>query len=210
MKLTNQRNLLIYRRWSPIYDNVFDRLFASRARRRVFEVLDIRPSEKVLLLGIGTGADIPYLPENDYSVGIDLSPAMLARARQKLQVGLKRVNLIVGDAQYLPLISGTFDCAVLNLILSVVPNRSACLAEALQALKPGGRALLFDKFQPENQHPSTGRRLLNTFTTLIGTDITRRLSDLMNGNDWIKTHEEPALLNGAYRVIVLEKPLAGR
>ena len=209
LKLTNSWNLFIYRLWSTIYDGVFDRYFASRGRRRALEVLNLQPGERVLLMGIGTGADIPLLPEGIWANGIDLSQEMLERANAKLSLLKCEVALIRGDAQYLPLHKDVFDCAILNLILSVVPNGAACLQETIRAVKPGGRIVIFDKFLPDDGRLTLSRRLLNQITMFFGTDITRRLLDIMTGISCIKTHDEPSLLNGAYRIILLKKLHSG-
>jgi ubiquinone/menaquinone biosynthesis C-methylase UbiE len=85
MKLTNPWNRLIYRLRAPIYDRLFDRLFFAPARRRVFSLLALEPGERLLLVGIGTGGDLPFLPPGISAVGVDLSPERLAQARTKLR-----------------------------------------------------------------------------------------------------------------------------
>jgi SAM-dependent methyltransferase len=219
MKLTNQWNRFIYRIWSPIYDPLFDRFFVSKARKRSIGVLDLRRGERVLILGVGTGADLPLLPEGVQALGIDLSPEMLAQARKKLPLPGREIELREGDAQSQQVDPGSFDAAILHLILSVAPDGSACFREAMRALRPGGRAVIFDKFMPETGRLSIGRRLLNLLTTLIGTDITRRLSDLTpaslapqgqargqaDGTAVRILRDETALLGGMYRIILLEK-----
>lgn len=202
MRLTNRWNRLIYRLWAPIYDGVFDRFFAAPGRRRAMATLDARRGERILFVGIGTGADLALLPAGVLAVGVDLSPEMLSRARAKQFQGLE-VMLVQGDAQALPLPGGVCDAAVLDLVLSVVPDGAACLRETVRALKPGGRIVIFDKFLPEGMSPSVGRRLLNLVTMALGTDITRRLSDILAGSRCLVVSNEPGLLRGRYRVIVL-------
>jgi len=205
MKLTNAWNRLVYRLWSPIYDGLFDRFFASPGRKRALQVLNLQPGERVFLVGVGTGADLPLLPAGVEAVGIDLSPDMLSKARLRLPLPDRLVTLVQGDAQ-LPLVApASFEAAVLNLILSVAPDGAACLRETLRALKPGGRLVIFDKFAPERSSLSPVRRLLNQVTLLFGTDITRRFSDLAAGSTFRVLHAEPSLLRGAYRIMLIEK-----
>ena len=205
MKLTNRRNRIIYRLSSPIYDGLFDRFFVAPGRRRAMQVLDLRPGERVLLVGVGTGADLPLLPAGVRAIGLDFSPDMLAWARAKLPLTGRDVTLLHGDAQALPLRAGEFNAAVLHLVLSVVPDGATCLREALRALRPDGRAIIFDKFAPDGGRLSLGRRLVNLVTTLAGTDITRRLGDMAAGSRCTVVHDEPSLLHGAYRIILMEK-----
>lgn len=205
MKLTNRWNQLIYRLWSPVYDPLFDRLFIRGARRKSIETLAPKSGERILIPGVGTGVDLPLLPEGVCVLGIDLSAGMLAQARRKLPLPGREIELRRGDVQIRQAAPGTFDAAVLHLILSVAPDGAACFRETMRALRPGGRAVIFDKFRPEAGTLSRGRRLLNLLTMLAGTDITRRLSDLTTGTNVRIVSDEPSLLGGAYRIVLVEK-----
>lgn len=204
MKMTNHWNQFIYRLWAPIYDATVNRIF-MRGRRRALQLLDLQPGERVLIVGIGTGADLPFLPPGVEATGIDLSPEMLSRARLKRNRCRASVQFIEGDAQTLVVEPDSFDAAILNLILSVVPDGNACLRAACRALKPGGRAVIFDKFLPEGQQLSLPRKFMNFFTTLFGTDINRRLSDIMTECPCSLTYDEPSIGGGMYHAILLNK-----
>jgi phosphatidylethanolamine/phosphatidyl-N-methylethanolamine N-methyltransferase len=204
MKMNNRWNNFIYRLWAPIYDSTVNRIFMP-GRKRAMSLLNLQAGERVLIVGVGTGADLPFLPAGVDAIGIDLSPEMLAKARLKLDPCLAAVKLIQGDAQTLLVDEASFDAVILNLILSVIPDGNACLQSAMRALKPGGRAVIFDKFLPEGKSPSLIRRILNIFSTLLGTDINRRLSDLMRDRPCEITHDEPSIAGGIYRVVMLNK-----
>ena len=204
MKMTNQHNLTVYRWWAPVYDATVNRIFTP-GRKRALELLALQPGESVLIVGVGTGADFPYLPKGVEVTGIDLSPEMLAKARLKLDQCPASVQLIQGDAQKLLVEAESFDAAILNLILSVIPDGRACLQSALSALKPAGRLVIFDKFMPERRKVSPARKFFNLFSTFFGTDINRCLSDLMLGCPCMITHDEPSIGDGMYRVIRLKK-----
>ena len=204
MKMTNRWNQVIYRLWAPIYDSTVDRIFLP-GRKRALELLELQAGEKVLIVGIGTGADLPLLPAGVDATGIDISPEMLAKARLKLDRCAASVKLIEGDAQALFVEPASFDAVILNLILSVIPDGSACLNSTFRALKSGGRAIIFDKFLPEGRSVSPIRRFINLFSTVLGTDINRRLSDIMQACPCVVTHDEPGIAGGMYRVILLKK-----
>lgn len=203
MKMTNRWNQLIYRLWAPIYDSTVNRLFMP-GRKRAMELLNLQAGERVLIVGVGTGADLPFLPTGVDVTGIDLSQEMLAKARLKLDGCSASVQLIQGDAQMLLVKESSYDAAILNLILSVIPDGNACLQCALRALKPCGRIVIFDKFLSEGKSLSWGRRFVNIFSTLLGTDINRRLSNITKGCPCAITHEEPSIANGMYRIILLK------
>jgi phosphatidylethanolamine/phosphatidyl-N-methylethanolamine N-methyltransferase len=204
MKMTNRRNLFTYRLWAPIYDAGVDRLFRP-GRQRAMQLLDLQRGERVLIPGVGTGADLPLLPAGVEATGIDLTPEMLAKARLKLDRIPAAVKLIKGDAQTLLVESASYDAVILNLILSVIPDGNACLRSALRALKPDGRVVIFDKFLPDGSSISIGRKVMNFFSTLFGTDINRRLSDLTKDCPCVVTHDEPSIGGGLYRLILLKK-----
>ena len=204
MKMSNRWNRLIYRLWAPFYDLTVNHLFRA-GRERAMELLDLKAGEKVLLVGVGTGADLPLLPPGVGAIGIDLSADMLRKARPKLSRSKTTVKLIQGDAQALLVEKASFDAAILNLILSVVPDAHACLQSTLQALKPGARLAVFDKFQPEHERLPLVRKMINVVSTLLGTDITRRFSKMAQGCPCTVTHEEPSILSGMYRVMLLKR-----
>ena len=73
-------------------------------------------------------------------------------------------------------------------------------------MKPDGRAVIFDKFLPENNTLSPLRRTLGKVIAALGTDPNRRLSEIINGaTDLQVTHDEPSLLRGQYRIVRLRK-----
>jgi phosphatidylethanolamine/phosphatidyl-N-methylethanolamine N-methyltransferase len=199
MKMTNRWNQFIYRLWAPVYDAAVGHFFLP-GRTRAIALLNLQPGERVLLVGVGTGADLPLLPQGVQAVGVDISPEMLAQARRKPPLAGREVTLLQGDAQKLLVDAAAFDAVIFNLILSVIPDGAACLRENLRALKPGGRAVVFDKFLPDDGQLTLGRRLLNLGSTLFGTDITRRFSNLAYGLNIQIVHDEPSLMHGTYRV----------
>jgi phosphatidylethanolamine/phosphatidyl-N-methylethanolamine N-methyltransferase len=204
MKMTNRWNRFIYRLWAPIYDATVGHFFLP-GRMRAIELLKLQPGERVLLVGMGTGADLPLLPKGVSAMGVDISPDMLARARRKLPLPGLEVTLVLGDAQQLLVDEASCDAVIFNLILSVIPDGAACLRENMRALKPGGLAVVFDKFLPDAHRLSLGRRLLNLGSTLFGTDITRRFGDLSEGAGIQVVWDEPSLLTGTYRVILIRE-----
>lgn len=201
--MDDRRNLKIYRTWAPIYDFVMRPIYGA-ARRRAIELLHLQVGEKVLIPGVGTGLDLPLLPTGVQVTGIDLTPAMLAKARAKSND--KGMIFAVMNAQALQFSDDTFDAVILNLILSVVPDGAAAFAEAWRVLRPGGRVVIFDKFLPEAVQPSIIRKLLASAIRSIGTDPNRRLSDILcNKQGLILERDEPSLLKGQYRIILVRK-----
>jgi ubiquinone/menaquinone biosynthesis C-methylase UbiE len=108
------------------------------------EWLGARARGRVLEVGIGTGRNLPHYPAEATITGVELSPAMLAIARQRATgLGLD-ADLREGDAEQLPFGDASFDTAVCALSLCTIPRPAAAIAEMRRVLVPGGRLLLLD------------------------------------------------------------------
>lgn len=191
-----------YTLFAPIYDALIAAP-SAQLRARSLAALAARPAAEVLLPGIGTGLDLPHLPPQHHYTGIDLTRAMLERARPRS--GSLTIDLLQGDSQCLPFADARFDHVVLHLILAVVPDPAACLAEAVRVVKPGGSIHILDKFlKPGETAPL--RRLLNPISRRLATRLDVVFESLLERHPEIElVADEPALLSGWFRLIVLRK-----
>ncbi len=187
---------------APFYDAFLTAATRGARKRSLAALADGAPRD-VLLLGVGTGLDLPHLPTQHRYVGLDLTAAMLKRARPRT-AGLHFIPLR-GDVQRLPFHDGSFDAAVLHLILAVVPAPTLCLAEAARILKPGGTLLIFDKFMRRGE--AGWKRVLNPLTRRVATRLDVVFEDVLNevGGLEVKSNEA-ALASGWFRLIRLTKP----
>jgi hypothetical protein len=73
-------------------------------------------------------------------------------------------------------------------------------------LRPDGRVVVFDKFT-RGSGPSVALRLANVFTRVLFTEVTRRFEDILARADVPLRvgRDEPALLRGLFRIILLRK-----
>jgi ubiquinone/menaquinone biosynthesis C-methylase UbiE len=108
------------------------------------EWLGARARGRVLEVAIGTGLNLPFYPADTTIAGIDLSPAMLAIARQRAADLGVHVDLHTGDAEALPFDDAVFDTVVCALSLCTIPDPATAIAEMRRVLVPGGRLLLLD------------------------------------------------------------------
>ncbi|HEU5417735.1 MAG TPA: methyltransferase domain-containing protein [Streptosporangiaceae bacterium] len=126
-----------------------DRLAATDAARSykavMLGLLGARPGQAIADLGCGPGTDLAALaaavaPAGTV-IGIDASPDMAARARERT-AELAPVRVQVADLQDLPLAAGSVDGARADRVLQHVQSPARVLAEARRVLRPGGRLVL--------------------------------------------------------------------
>ena len=188
-------------RWD-FYASFYDRLIAFLPiRQRSIHLAELKPGERVLVDGCGTGLDLPLLPSGVQVTAVDLSSKMIELARAKATPA----RLALMDAQRLALPDATFDCVVLHLIVAIVPDPLACLREAARVLKPEGRIIFFDKYYHGPGKPRLIRRLLDPPMRFLGTQLNLPLYELVQAAGLRLVHEEPAMLNGMFRLVTLRK-----
>jgi phosphatidylethanolamine/phosphatidyl-N-methylethanolamine N-methyltransferase len=200
-------NRLRYTLWAPAYDSMVR--LATRfdaARRRSIERLALAPGNRVLIIGAGTGLDLPHLPAGVRTVAVDVTPAMLSRLRRRAErLGLD-VEAHTMDARALAFDDDAFDAVVMHLILAVMPQPELGLREAARVVRPGGRIAVFDKFLREGERPSFVRRLGNPLVKLLFSDLNRRLAPLVAATPLVVEHDDAAAFGGMFRVVTLRKP----
>jgi len=108
------------------------------------EWLTSRARGQVLEVAVGTGRNLPGYPAEVALTGIELSPAMLAIARQRAADLGREADLRDGDAERLPFDDASFDTVLCALSLCTIPSPVAAVGEMRRVLRPGGRLLLLD------------------------------------------------------------------
>lgn len=188
-----------YTLWAPHYDRVTK---LHPQRRRSIELLAPGAGERVLIVGVGTGSDLPHIPPGVEVLATDLTPAMLEQARAHARPG---IEYRVMDGMALELPGGSFDAAILHMLLEVIPDPARCLAEVARVLKPGGRIAVFDKFLPDGDRPGLVRRVLLRLLDLVFTSTDRQMGEILarSGAPLDVVHDEASV--AAYRHIILRK-----
>ncbi len=137
-----------YSRWARVYDLAFGPVM-RQARRRGIAMLRLEHSARVLEVGVGTGLTLPLFPPDTHVYGVDISRAMLARARGRAADPGRA--LIEGDVAHLPFRDGFFDGVLASYVVTAVPDPVAMLREIRRVAKPGARIVLLNHFASE--HP---------------------------------------------------------
>ncbi|HEX2376281.1 MAG TPA: methyltransferase domain-containing protein [Gaiellales bacterium] len=117
-----------------------------RLRHAAVRELRLEPGGSVIDICTGTGLTLPYLAaaagRAGRVVGIDRSPAMLARAGGRAPS--PPVELVEGDATQLPFPDASFDGAISTYGLTAIADVSAALDEMVRVVRPGGRVVIAD------------------------------------------------------------------
>jgi phosphatidylethanolamine/phosphatidyl-N-methylethanolamine N-methyltransferase len=158
----------IYARYSRIYDAIFSRWFSPR-QRQVIRNLDLKPGQRVLDVGVGTGISLPLYPEYVRVTGVDLSREMLREAQKKtISHRLDHVELLEMDAGYLAFPDRTFDVVIAAFVITVVPDPIRFLAEVHRVSKANGQIVMINHFQSENQFMARLEKWVAPLCTKIG------------------------------------------
>lgn len=193
-----------YTLFAPVYDALVAS-FTAAMRRRSLASLQEERYDEVLLVGIGSGLDIPLLPRGPRYTGLDLTPAMLTRARRKAAASKLDIRLDVGDARRLPYGDAAFDAVVLHLILAVTPHPERVLAEAARVLRRGGRILILDKFLHAGQKAPL-RRLISPLLGMLATRTDVVFEEVLTQVRRLElVSDRPALASGWFRHVELRK-----
>jgi SAM-dependent methyltransferase len=109
----------------------------------------LTPGERVLDLGSGAGTDslvaAQMVGAEGYVTGIDMTPAMLAKARAAAtEMGVANVDFVEAEAERLPFADESFDVVISNGVIDLIPDKDAVFAELYRVLTPGGRIQIAD------------------------------------------------------------------
>ena len=130
---------------------------------------------RVLELGVGTGANIPYYPRECQVTAVDLSEQMLERAKRRAAKLGVSVDLHLMDAQNLTFPDHSFDTAITTCVLCSVPNPVQGMRELGRVVKPGGDIWLMEHMRVDKPVIGPIMDFVNPFVLrLMGANINRR------------------------------------
>ena len=158
----------VYGVLARVYDGFFDWALGP-GRRYAVSRLPIRAGDRVLEVGVGTGLTLPHYPEECRVTGIDISDAMLERARERLdELSRPDIELRRMDARKLAFADDAFDHVLAPYVISVVPEPERVMAEMRRVCKPGGTVMVVNHFASDNVVLRAIERVLTPLTQWIG------------------------------------------
>jgi arsenite methyltransferase len=133
-----------------------------------FSLGRLAAGERVLDLGCGAGTDslvaAQMVGSEGRVVGIDMTPAMLAKARRAAtELGVTNAEFVEGEIESLPFPDESFDVVISNGVIDLVPDKDAVYSEVYRVLVAGGRVQIAD-VTIQKPVSAEGRRNIDLWT----------------------------------------------
>ena len=198
-----ERTRRLWDRYSACYDRRIE-----RTERVLFpggrEWACAQAAGDVLEVAVGTGRNLPFYARSAITTltGIDLSPGMLAVARERArELGLD-ADLRLGNAEALEFPGASFDTVLCTISLCNVPDYRAAIAEMYRVLRPGGRLVLLDHVASDRWWVLAAQKLLEQVTRRMNGDYqTRRPLPLVEAAGFVIAESERSRLGWVERLV---------
>jgi len=197
-----------YRRYAGFYDALFGPVLQP-GRRAVLEALKLKPGNRVLEVGVGTGLSLPMYPSSVQVTGIDVSSEMLAKARTRVaRRSLANVEaLLEMDAETMAFPDASFDKVVAMYVMPVVRNPARVMEELHRVCRPDGEIYIVNHVKSDNRFIRAFEMGLARFSDQIGFRPDFELRELVNGAGEI---DEVARINVFWRVMRVRNGVSHR
>src|SRR5438132_7843371 len=158
----------VYEKISTFYDFTFGPTLHP-GRVDAIRRMGIKPGDRVLEVGVGTGINAALYPRDCAVTGIDLSGPMLEKARDRVaRKGGRNMRLLEMDAADLKFADETFDIVYAPYLISVVPDPVGVAREMRRVCRRGGRIVFLNHFRSPNAGLAWIERVISPFTVHIG------------------------------------------
>ena len=179
MSMQEATTRVIYDVQSLFYDVTFGKLVRRHIRKAITH-MDVRESDVVLDVGIGTGASLHFYPPRGQIIGIDLSGGMLRECKKKIrEQGRDNVMVLQGNALGLPFGDNTFDHVFISHVITVVSDPFLLIREAQRVAKQNARIIIVNHFQSTNPVIAMVEKWLCPLCTRLGWRSDLALRELM-------------------------------
>jgi len=158
----------IYAGYSGVYDALFKRFFYPRIKHAI-TYMDIKPGDRILDVGVGTGLSLSVFPRYCNVIGIDLSTEMLRKAKEKIEESrLDNIRVMSMDAMSVGFRDDSFDKVFISHVVSVVPDPYKVMQEVKRVCRKGGQVVVVNHFKSKNKLVETVEKIINPVCKKIG------------------------------------------
>jgi phosphatidylethanolamine/phosphatidyl-N-methylethanolamine N-methyltransferase len=158
----------VYEKLAGVYDLTFGPLLHP-GRLYAKNRLGIKPGDRLLEVGVGTGINMALYPPHCHVTGIDFSASMLDKARERVwRQGISNVRLMEMDAAAMTFADDAFDVVYAPYVISVVPDPVQVVREMRRVCRPGGRIIILNHFKSTNPVLSMMEKAISPLTVHIG------------------------------------------
>lgn len=173
-----------YARWAPVYDLVFGPVFKQGRASAVAAAEKI--GGRILEVGVGTGISLPSYSNENEIVAVDISDAMLDKARKRVsQLGLRHVTVERMDAEALAYADDSFDVVIAQYVITACPNPERALDELARVVRPGGEIIITTRVGAEGGVRASIEKTLMPVTQRLGF---RTQFGFHRYTDWARRH----------------------
>jgi phosphatidylethanolamine/phosphatidyl-N-methylethanolamine N-methyltransferase len=158
----------VYDKIARVYDLTFGPTLHP-GRLIALERMGIKPGDKILEVGVGTGINAPLYPRHCQVTGVDFSALMLEKARERVaKKGVTNMRLHEMDAGKLTFADDSFDIVYAPYVISVVSDPVRVVNEMRRVCRPGGKIIILNHFRSQGQFVSRVEQAISPFTVHIG------------------------------------------
>ena len=180
----------VYSIYSGVYDQIFGRIF-HESRESAVRQLNVKPGERILEVGVGTGLALPLYPTHCRVVAIDFSAGMLEKARARAEVhGLDHVELHRMDAARMEFEDDSFDTVMAAYVVTAVPDYRGVVSEMIRVCRPGGRIVMLNHFSNGNKLIAAVERVISPLCKHIGFRTDLALHHVLEGTSLLVSRNE--------------------
>jgi phosphatidylethanolamine/phosphatidyl-N-methylethanolamine N-methyltransferase len=195
-----------YRRYAAIYDALFGPVLQP-GRKALVQALGLRPGDRVLEVGVGTGLSLPLYPRDVRLTGIDVSREMLEKARARVaRLRLANVDaLLEMDAERMSFADASFDKIVAMYVVSVVERPGRLLEELHRVCRPDGEIFIVNHVRSDNRLIGAMEKALAPLSDKLGFRPDFELRDMVSDHEQLT---ELSRINFFWKVMRLRNGVA--
>src|SRR5471032_2127461 len=158
-----------------VYENIawfYDLTFGPAlhpGRVDAIQRMGIKPGDRVLEVGVGTGINAALYPSDCSVTGVDFSSSMLEKAHERIaRKGVGDVRLLQMDAQNMKFGDDSVDIVYAAYVISVVPDPVAVTRGRYRVCRPGGKIIILNHFRSKSRFGSWLEKIIAPFTLYLG------------------------------------------